>query len=86
MGRYTLVRPFLFVFNEEPAGEAKSFLEFVLSPAAQKLLSKEGLVPVLPKLAQRITMEVQREDHRKDLSFDRFLIDFYPGLDHLLHL
>ncbi len=52
-GRYTLVRPFLFVFNEEPVGEAKSFLEFVLSPFAQKLLLKEGLVPVLPKLAQK---------------------------------
>jgi phosphate transport system substrate-binding protein len=51
-GKYTLVRPFLFVFNEEPAGEAKSFLEFVLSPLAQKLLFKEGLVPVLKKIAQ----------------------------------
>ncbi len=46
-GTYTLVRPFLFVFNGEPAGEAKSFLEFVLSPTAQNLLSKEGLVTVL---------------------------------------
>ena len=51
-GKYTLVRPFLFVFKEEPTGEAKSFLEFVLSPLAQKLLLKEGLVPVLPKIAQ----------------------------------
>lgn len=51
-GKYTLVRPFLFVFNEEPVGEAKSFLEFVLSPLAQKLLFKEGLVPVLKKIAQ----------------------------------
>ena len=51
-GKYTLVRPFLFVFNEEPVGEAKSFLEFVLSPLAQKLLLKEGLVPVLPKIAR----------------------------------
>jgi phosphate transport system substrate-binding protein len=48
-GRYTLVRPFLFVFDGEPIGEAKSFLEFVLSPEAQKLLSKEGLVTILPK-------------------------------------
>jgi phosphate transport system substrate-binding protein len=46
-GRYTLVRPFLFVFNGEPTGEAKSFLQFVLSPPAQELLSKEGLVTVL---------------------------------------
>ena len=51
-GKYTLVRPFLFVFKEEPTGEAKSFLEFVLSPMAQKLLLKEGLVPVLQKIAQ----------------------------------
>jgi phosphate transport system substrate-binding protein len=49
-GKYTLVRPFLFVFNGEPVGGAKSFLEFVLSPQAQKLLLKEGLVPLLQKL------------------------------------
>jgi phosphate transport system substrate-binding protein len=49
-GKYALVRPFLFVFNEEPTGETKSFLEFVLSPPAQKLLLKEGLVPVVEKL------------------------------------
>jgi phosphate transport system substrate-binding protein len=49
-GKYTLVRPFLFVFSGEPAGEAKSFLEFVLGPSAQKLLLKEGLVPVVEKL------------------------------------
>jgi phosphate transport system substrate-binding protein len=50
--KYTLVRPFLFVFTGEPAGEAKSFLEFVLSSAAQQLLAKEGLVPIL-KLSRR---------------------------------
>lgn len=49
-GKYTLVRPFLFVFNGEPAGEAKSFLEYVLSSSAQKLLLKEGLVSVLQNL------------------------------------
>jgi phosphate transport system substrate-binding protein len=37
----------LFVFNGEPEGEAKSFLDFVLSHPAQALLSKEGLVTVL---------------------------------------
>jgi phosphate transport system substrate-binding protein len=45
-GKYALVRPFLFVLDGEPTGEAKAFLEFVLSPTAQKLLAKEGLVPV----------------------------------------
>jgi phosphate transport system substrate-binding protein len=47
--RYHLVRPFLFVFNGEPTGEAKSFLDFVMSPEAQRLLSKEGLVSILSK-------------------------------------
>jgi phosphate transport system substrate-binding protein len=45
-GKYALVRPFLFVLDGEPTGETKAFLEFVLSPPAQKLLAKEGLVPV----------------------------------------
>jgi len=48
-GRYHLVRPFLFVFNSEPTGEAKAFLDFVMSPEAQRLLSKEGLVSILSK-------------------------------------
>ncbi len=43
-GRYHLVRPFLFLFNGEPSGEAKAFLDFVMSPEAQKLLAREGLV------------------------------------------
>ncbi len=48
-GRYHLVRPFLFIFNSEPAGEAKAFLDFVMSPEAQRLLSKEGLISILSK-------------------------------------
>lgn len=47
-GTYTLVRPFLFVFSSEPAGEARNFLDFILSPAAQALLCREGLVNVRP--------------------------------------
>jgi len=46
--RYRVVRPFLFVFNGSPKGEANSFLEFVLSPEAQELLQKEGLVTIRP--------------------------------------
>jgi len=42
--RYHLVRPFLFLFNREPSGEAKSFLDFAMSRKAQNLLAKEGLV------------------------------------------
>jgi phosphate transport system substrate-binding protein len=47
-GRYRLIRPFLFVFNGSPAGEANSFLDFVLSTEAQELLQKEGLVTIRP--------------------------------------
>ncbi len=47
-GRYRLVRPFLFLFKGSPEGEANSFLEFVLSPEAQELLQKEGLVTIRP--------------------------------------
>ena len=48
-GHYHLVRPFLFVFLVEPAGESKAFLDFVMSPEAQKLLAREGLVIALSK-------------------------------------
>lgn len=44
-GSYTLSRPFLFVALSEPTGEAKQFLDYVLSPEGQKMLSDEGLVP-----------------------------------------
>jgi phosphate transport system substrate-binding protein len=52
-GSYTLVRPFLFLFDGEPSLEAKAFVDFVLSPQAQKILSKEGLVSILPRAAQK---------------------------------
>jgi phosphate transport system substrate-binding protein len=52
-GSYTLVRPFLFLFSGEPTVEAKAFVDFVLSPPAQRILSKEGLVSILPETAQK---------------------------------
>jgi phosphate transport system substrate-binding protein len=42
--RYQLIRPFLFVFRSLPRGTAKEFLDYILSPAGQKLLVQEGLV------------------------------------------
>ncbi len=44
-GSYALSRPFLFVALSEPTGETKQFLDYVLSPEGQKMLSDEGLVP-----------------------------------------
>lgn len=43
-GSYTLARPFLFVAQTQPTGEAKQFLDFVLSPEGQKILINEGLI------------------------------------------
>jgi phosphate transport system substrate-binding protein len=44
--RYNIIRPFLFVFKSPPQGVAKEFLDYVLSPAGQKLLTQEGLVSI----------------------------------------
>ncbi|HEY5999647.1 MAG TPA: phosphate ABC transporter substrate-binding protein [bacterium] len=44
--RYAVVRPFLFLTREEPAGNARAFIDYVLGPEAQRLLGLEGLVPV----------------------------------------
>jgi phosphate transport system substrate-binding protein len=43
-GRYTLVRPFLFVSRGELTGAAKTFVDFVLSEEGQALIKKEGLL------------------------------------------
>ncbi|HZE21732.1 MAG TPA: substrate-binding domain-containing protein, partial [Desulfobaccales bacterium] len=43
---YKLVRRFLLVSRVQPAGSCKSFVDFVLSPAGQKILENEGLVGV----------------------------------------
>ena len=45
-GSYTLYRPFVFVSNGEPAGPAKQFVDFTLSPEGQRLLQNEGLISV----------------------------------------
>ena len=46
--RYKIVRPFLFVFKSNPQGLAKDFLDYILSPAGQKLLVQEGLINMNP--------------------------------------
>ena len=43
-GSYALSRPFLFVAKGEPAGPAKDFVDFVLSPEGRRILAAEGLI------------------------------------------
>jgi len=45
-GKYPLVRPFLFVTKGPPDRNDALFIDFVLSPPGQKMLEREGLVPV----------------------------------------
>ena len=46
--RYAVVRPFLFLTREEPAGAARAFIEYVTGAEGQRLLGLEGLIPVRP--------------------------------------
>ena len=43
-GTYPLYRPFLLVSKYEPTGEAKDFIDFILSKEGQDILLKEGLI------------------------------------------
>lgn len=45
-GKYTLVRPFLFVVKEPLDAASQEFIDFVLSEYGQKLLAEHGLVAV----------------------------------------
>jgi ABC-type molybdate transport system substrate-binding protein len=38
------VRPLLFVTKGKPSPRAREFMDYVLSPPAQKMLENEGLV------------------------------------------
>lgn len=41
-GEYKISRPFLMLTQAEPAGLAKSFLDFILSPEGQEIVAKHG--------------------------------------------
>jgi phosphate transport system substrate-binding protein len=43
---YPIARPLYMYTNGQPIGEAANFIKFVLSPDGQKLVAKEGFVPV----------------------------------------
>ena len=45
-GTYHMVRPFLYLTRGEPADAARLFITYVLSKDGQRILKKEGLVPV----------------------------------------
>ncbi len=50
--QYPVVRPFLFLTQGEPSGTVKDFIDYVLGVEGQKVLYREGLVPVNPNVGQ----------------------------------
>jgi phosphate transport system substrate-binding protein len=44
--RYRIVRPFLYLTSGKPTESAQLFINYVLSKEGQKILKKEGLIPI----------------------------------------
>jgi phosphate transport system substrate-binding protein len=44
--KYRIVRPFLYLTAGEPSESARFFIDYVLSREGQRILKKEGLIPV----------------------------------------
>jgi len=44
--QYKIVRPFLYLTNGTPSGAAQQFISYVLSKEGQKILQREGLIPI----------------------------------------
>jgi phosphate transport system substrate-binding protein len=45
-GKYPLARDLYFYLRNKPSGEAKAFIDFVLSPEGQQIVTKVGYFPV----------------------------------------
>jgi phosphate transport system substrate-binding protein len=44
--KYRIVRPFLYLTPGQPEGDAELFIKYVLSREGQRILKKEGLIPI----------------------------------------
>jgi len=44
--KYRIVRPFLYLTPGQPEGDVELFIKYVLSKEGQKILKKEGLIPI----------------------------------------
>ena len=47
-GKYVIQRPFLFLTKGPASGATKDFIDWVLSPAGQKIVQQAGAVPIGP--------------------------------------
>jgi phosphate transport system substrate-binding protein len=45
-GKYPIARKLYLYTAGEPTGEVKAYIEWILSPAGQKIVEQEGFVPL----------------------------------------
>jgi phosphate transport system substrate-binding protein len=43
---YPIARPLIMITNGAPEGLAKTYLDYLLSPAGQAIVAEEGFVPI----------------------------------------
>jgi len=57
---YPIARPLYMYTNGQPTGEAANFIKFVLSPAGQKLVVKEGFVPITGEAKEKTSRKSKK--------------------------
>jgi len=58
-GKYALARPLFQYTNGKAKGDAKTFIEFELSPDGQKVVSDQGFYPLTPGYQERDSANLQ---------------------------
>jgi phosphate transport system substrate-binding protein len=58
---YPVARPLYMYTSGQPTGEAANFIKFVLSPAGQKLVVKEGFVPITGEAKEKTSKKVKKQ-------------------------
>jgi len=58
---YPIARPLYMYTNGQPTGEAANFIKFVLSPAGQKLVVKEGFIPITGEAKEKPSKKVKKQ-------------------------
>jgi phosphate transport system substrate-binding protein len=59
-GEYPIARPLYMYTNGQPSGEVGRFIKFVRSPAGQKLVTREGFVPVAGKAGGKPSKRIKK--------------------------
>jgi phosphate transport system substrate-binding protein len=58
---YPIARPLYMYTNGQPEGVVADFIKFVLSPAGQKLVVKEGFIPIIGEVKEKPLKKGKRQ-------------------------